>query len=108
MAVRDNIPPELLESVKNYINVTWNDEATDKNIGGLIASGMVYLRSKLGRDEDFLGDGISRSLLFDYVRYMRDGALDIFESNYRSLIITAINERRAQRYEQKIADQANQ
>lgn len=107
MAVRDNIPPELLDAVKNYINVTWSDEATDKNIGGLIASGMVYLRSKLGADEEFLEDGIPRSLLFDYVRYMRDGALDIFESNYRSLIITAINERRVQRYEQEVANQAN-
>lgn len=108
MAVRDNISPELLDAVKNYINVTWSDEATDKNIGGLIASGMVYLRSKLGADEGFLEDGIPRSLLFDYVRYMRDGALDIFESNYRSLIITAINERRVQRHEQEVANQANQ
>ena len=38
----------LLDDVKNYLNVTWNDEATDKRIGGLTASGMAYLDLKYG------------------------------------------------------------
>ena len=43
MAGRADLPAGLLEDVKNYLDITWDDEATDKKIGGLIASGMAYL-----------------------------------------------------------------
>ena len=52
MAVsRDNLPDGLLCTVKNYLNITWSDSATDAKIRGIIASGMMYLNSKArGRD----------------------------------------------------------
>lgn len=43
---RQNIPPALLVDVKNYLNITWEDEATDEKIRGLIASASMYLDGK--------------------------------------------------------------
>ena len=48
MIPRDNVPPKLLEDVKNYINVTWSDPATDAKVCGLIANSTAYLDGKLG------------------------------------------------------------
>ena len=57
MAVsRDSLPEGLLSDVKNYLNITWDDEATDAKISGLIASGMMYLNSKLGAEADYTLD----------------------------------------------------
>lgn len=93
MARRDIIPAEILESVKCYLGITWHDDVTDSKISGLIASGMAYLDSKYGGEADYYEDGLARTLLFEYVRYARDSALDVFENNYRSMILAMQHER---------------
>lgn len=90
---RQTVPAALLADVKNYLNITWDDEATDAKIKGLIASAAAYLDGKLGGQPDYEADGMPRTLLMEYVRYARDSALDVFESNYLALILTAQNER---------------
>ena len=89
---RQTVPAALLADAKNYLNITWDDEATDAKINGLIASAAAYLDSKLGGQPDYEADGMPRTLLMEYVRYARDSALDVFESNYLALILTAQNE----------------
>ena len=90
---RENIPESLLSDVKNYLNITWDDEATDTKVSGLIASGMVYLNLKYGEEADYTADGLPRTLLMEYVRYARDSALDVFENNYQALLLGMQNER---------------
>ena len=90
---RNNLPEGLLEDIKNYLDITWDDAATDQKISGLIASGMVYLNGKLGGEMDYTEDGSPRTLLMEFVRYARDSALDVFENNYLSLLLGAQNER---------------
>lgn len=107
MAARDELPAGLLEDVKNSLDITWDDEATDKKISGLIAAGMAYLDGKLGEKTDYTLDGNPRTLLMEFVRYARDGALDVFENNYLSLLMTAQNARAVMLYAQK-ADKAQQ
>ena len=94
MAVsRDSLPEGLLADVKNYLNITWDDEATDAKVSGLIASGMVYLDLKYGEAADYTADGMPRTLLMEYVRYARDSALDVFENNYQAMLLSMRNER---------------
>ena len=81
MPGRADLPAGLLEDIKNYLDITWDDEATDKKIGGLIASGMAYLDGKSGEAED-----------------ARDSALDVYENNYTSMILSMQNERAVARY----------
>lgn len=97
-ANRKDLPDGLLEDVKNYLNITWSDDATDKKISGIIASGMLYLNGKAGAEMDYIADGAARTLLFEYSRYMRDDALDVFENNYLHLLLSMRNERQVAAY----------
>ena len=90
---RADVTAALLADVKNYLNITWDDTATDDKIRGLIASATVYLDSKGGGTLDYESDGLPRTLMMEYARYMRDEALDVFESNYTSMILAMQNER---------------
>ena len=99
MAVdRNNIPSELLSDIKNHIDITWEDEATNKKIRNLTAQGMVYLNGKYGEEADYSVDGSPRTLLFEYVRYARDSALDVFENNYRAQILAMQNDKAVERH----------
>lgn len=92
------VNPELLSDVKNFLDITWGDEAVDNKISGLIQSGIVYLNSKYGEEADYSVPGIPRTLLLEYVRYARDYASDVFENNYMAMILGMQNERAVQKY----------
>ena len=93
MVIRDSLPQGLLEDVKNYLNITWDDAATDAKVSGLIAAGMVYINAKYGEEADYTADGMPRTLLMEYVRYARDSALDVFENNFQALLLGMQNGR---------------
>lgn len=96
---RDKLPAGLLDDVKNQLDITWSDEATDKKYCGLIAAGANYLDDRLGTRADYTADGDPRTLLMEYVRYARDSALDVFEANYLSLILSAQHGREVNQFE---------
>lgn len=89
----------LLEDVKIQLNITWTDFTTDSRVLALIDNGAAYLGDKLGENPDFLSPGFPRSLMFEYVRYARDEALDVFENNYQSLILAMQHNRRVAAYD---------
>ena len=99
MVSRENLPEGLLSDVKNYLNITWDDDATDAKVSGLIVSGMVYLNAKYGEEADYTADGMPRTLLMEYVRYARDSALDVFENNYQALLLGMQNGRLVSAYD---------
>lgn len=87
----------ILSMVKNELNISWVDPETDKKIARMIESGMYYLNDKAGEELDYSSSGYGQELLIEYVRYSRDAALDVFEYNFRSRIITMQNNRRMSR-----------
>lgn len=95
---RAEVPVDLLVDVKNHLNITWDDSATDEKIRGLIASATVYLDGKGGSALDYDADGLPRMLMMEFVRYARDEALDVFENNYMTLILAMQNERAVAAY----------
>ena len=98
MIKRNEVPPELLAAAENYLNITWNDQATDVKVCGLIASGTTYLDLKGGGVLDYEADGMPRTLLLEYVRYGYSSALDVFETNYMNQILTMRHERLVEKY----------
>lgn len=72
----------ILDDVKNYLDITWQDDATDQKIRGIISRGEAYLDRLTGETNDYESEGNARALLFDYVRYAQANALDDFEKNY--------------------------
>lgn len=98
MPARDQVPAGLLDDVKAYFDVTWEDPRTDKKYTEMILSGMAYLDDKLGEAADYTVPGEPRTLLMEYVRYDRDSALDVFEANYLNRLLAAQNRRRVTAY----------
>lgn len=76
------LPEGLLEDVKNYLDITWDDEATEKKLTGIIERGMKYLNNIAGTELDYTEEDKSKELLMDYCRYVRSNALEEFQNNY--------------------------
>ncbi len=89
---------QLVTDVKGHLGITWSDPDTERRVETYIRSGMAYLDGKLGEHADYTLDGTPRTLLFEFCRYFRDGALDVFETNYLSMILAMQNERRVSAY----------
>lgn len=88
----------LLDDVRNRLDITWEDQDTDRKVMGWIEDGVAYLNDKLGEPGDYTVPGFPRTLLFEYARYARDAALDVFENNYRSLLLAMQNDRKVGAY----------
>lgn len=82
------ISTELLAAAKNYLDITWTDEAADLKLTGQLKRGIDYIISKTGVDSSaFETEGREQELLFNYVLYDRSGSVDQFKVNYRSDLI---------------------
>ncbi len=92
------VPAGLLDAVKARFDVTWQDDVTDQKYTEMILSAMAYLDEKRGEPADYTVPGEPRTLLMEYVRYDRDSALDVFESNYLSRILAMQNQRKVDSY----------
>lgn len=76
------LPEGLLNAVKNYLDITWEDEALNEKLQGITQRGIFYLNGLAGYSYDYTQEGNHRALLFDYIRYVRSNALDEFQKNY--------------------------
>ena len=75
----------MLQAVKDYLKVTWNDE--DSHIQGIIDRGQAYLNDLTGAELDFEADGPPKTLLLDYCRYVYNNASEYFEENFAKEIL---------------------
>lgn len=98
MVSRTEVPAGLLGDIKAVLDITWQDAGTDRKYTELILSGMAYLDGKYGAPADYTVPGEPRTLLVEYVRYARDSALDVYETNYMSRILAMQNGRRLSTY----------
>ncbi|HHY28086.1 MAG TPA: hypothetical protein GX523_15325 [Desulfitobacterium dehalogenans] len=76
------LPEGLLEAVRNYLDITWEDPAGDEKLSGIIARGMRYLDKTAGAELDYTVEDKPLELLMDYCRYARSNALEEFQGNY--------------------------
>ena len=79
---------QLLQDIKDYLHITWEDEKTDKNLTGMIKRGMKKLDDIAGLNLDFTIEDSPRELLFDYVRYANSQALEVWEKNFQSELLS--------------------
>jgi hypothetical protein len=87
------LPDGLIESVKNYLDITWVlDDAGDEKLSGIIARGMRYLNKTAGIELDYTTEDKPRELLLDYCRYVRSNALEEFQQNYLAELLSLQNE----------------
>lgn len=82
------LPDGLLEAIKNYLDITWDDSAGDEKLSGIIARGIKYIDNIAGSEMDYTSEDKPRELLFDYCRYVRSNALEEFQKNYLHELLT--------------------
>ncbi len=77
-----SLPVGLLAAVRNYLDITWDDEAGDVKLSGIIARGIRYIDNTAGASQNYTIEDKPRELLFDYCRYVRSNSLNEFQTNY--------------------------
>lgn len=85
---------DLLKEVKNYLDINFVDDDSDKKLTGIIKRGISYLSEVAGTDltgkfiliED-APDTYTRQLLFDYCRYARSNDVESFKNNFQSELL---------------------
>ena len=80
------VSDDLLKEAKNFLDQTWDDEASDEKLIGSLRRGIAYITAKTGVEASVFssdsGDGRAQNLLFNYLLYDRAGAVDTFVRNY--------------------------
>ena len=74
----------LLDDVKNYLDITFSDELYDRKLTGIIERGANYLTGIAGAALMFQEENQERQLLMDYCRYANANCIEDFETNFRS------------------------
>lgn len=93
----DESSTNILEEVKNYLDITWNDPEDDKKLFGIIERGKSAIKGKIG-ECNFSEETQEKALLFDYVMYARAGEIPQFWENYKSEIISLQISRKVDAY----------
>ena len=89
----------LLDEVKNYLDITWDDNETDLKLNGMIERGKKYLNRVAGKELDFEVEDKPKELLFDYCRYVRSNALEMFQQNYLHELLSLQMDAEVEAYE---------
>lgn len=71
----------FLELIKRDLQITWNDEETEKLLIDYIEDGMEVLQNDVGTSINFDEDKIAKGLLRTYVRYAWNKSEEYFISN---------------------------
>lgn len=76
---------DLLALVRQFLNITWEDEALDNQLQSYIDSSKDYLNKVAGVDElDYTVASLPQDLLLNRVLYMNSHKLSDFATNYIS------------------------
>jgi hypothetical protein len=94
----------LLIAVRNYLDITWDDQDSDTKLSGIIERGMKYLNKAAGEELDYTVDDKPRELLMDYCRYARSNALNEFQTNYLHELLSLQNEYEVKRYAEEMSE----
>lgn len=77
----------MLNELKNYLNISWQDELIDNKLIQLVDESKAVLNHLMGVDLDYEQDQEAKELLFNRVRYAYNNALDEFEKNFAQVIL---------------------
>ena len=73
----------LLDTLKNYLDITWQDTHTDAKLSGILARAQTKLCAYAGAANLSFAEGTDElQLLLDMCRYVYNNASEDFETNY--------------------------
>ena len=94
----------LLDGIRSALSISWEEDATNEQLKGIIARGIAWFDEIAGSEQDYTREGKARELLINYCLYARSNALDQFTENYtRDLTYFQLGEE-VKRYAEASAD----
>ena len=72
----------LLDTLKLYLDITWNDPHTNDKLSGILARAQTKICAYAGTDVEFPDGSEELQLLLDLCRYIYNNASEDFEENY--------------------------
>lgn len=78
----------MLNELKNYLDITWNDPATDEKLQGILNRATSVLNNYAGSEIDFSANENEKQLLFDCCRYIYNNVFEEFKINFSAELIT--------------------
>ena len=77
----------LFDDALDYLQITWDDPTLKRKLDLAMERGKALINDYAGQEMDYETPGTAQGLLFDYLRYVRSDATEMFEQNYlRDLI----------------------
>lgn len=89
---------KLLTDIKNYLDITFEDEEYEKKLYDILCNGKKELNDLCGGGQDYSKEGAERRLLFDYCRYGISKNLEYFKRNFREELIALVIDKEAEGY----------
>lgn len=80
----------LTDTLKTYLDITWDDPHTNAKLEGILARAQAKLREYAGCSAEeltFEDNTAEQQLLLDLCRYIYNNASEDFEENYRADLI---------------------
>lgn len=81
------VTEEMLGAARNYLDITFRDSDTEEKLRGILERGQRYLNDVAGEDLNYEREDTPRAMLFDYCRYARNNALELFEENFKRELV---------------------
>lgn len=72
----------LLPKVRNFLDITWEEEALDNKLAGIIGRGIAYIDRIAGRAQSYEDNTAAMGLLLNYCLYEQSNQLSEFQRNY--------------------------
>ena len=92
---------KLLQEVKDHLNITWDEEETNRKIERIIKDAIATLNWKLGAKIDYSEEeGQEHNLLLDYCMYAYNQCTNEFDNNYFNEIMQIRQQYEVIQYEQ--------
>ncbi|MBC2048210.1 phage gp6-like head-tail connector protein [Listeria booriae] len=76
------VSDELLQEVKDYLRITWDDTTEDKRLKNIINRVGAYMERVTGTSFAFVEEDEAKQLLFDGTRYAHNNAFEYFQENF--------------------------
>jgi len=72
----------LLQTARNYLDITWDDPEGDIKLSGILQRGMEYLDGIAAKPLGYTEPGAAQGLLLNYCMYERSGTMHAFQRDY--------------------------
>ena len=73
---------KLFQEIKDKLNITWDEEETDRKLKGMIEDAKYILDYKLGSKIDYTIPGMEHNLFLNYCMYAYNNCTNEFDDNY--------------------------